>query len=177
MRPVPPHLIGCSPGDEQERHVLASLVLVAHVASSLVVSWPSVAASSTGRSTASGCNAIQDAAAFSDWKNSECWQKVPRTQSHLAAGRMSDRTAVVGVNSSMPSGPARNLIGWPDATHADWTWAQSASSGGNSTVSKAHQVKRARLCTQNWCWVGTRVIPQPTIWPVSSNSVSGTHTR
>ncbi|HEX4205513.1 MAG TPA: hypothetical protein VHZ51_15230 [Ktedonobacteraceae bacterium] len=52
-------------------------------------------------------------AASSDWKNNDCWQKIPRTQSHLAAGRMSDKTEAFGVSSSIPEGPARNLVGWP----------------------------------------------------------------
>jgi hypothetical protein len=45
---------------------LSCLRLVAHAASSLVVSWPREAASLTERSTASGCKAIQSEADSSD---------------------------------------------------------------------------------------------------------------
>jgi len=127
--------------------------------------------------TASGCNAIQREAASSDRKNRDCSQKVPRTQSHRSAGRMSDKTLVAGKRSVIPSGVATNVTGWPDAEHSDRTCASSASSGGNRTVSNAHQVKRGRSCRRKWCWVGTSVIPQPTMWPCASNSVSGTRAR
>jgi hypothetical protein len=103
-------------------------------------SFPTAAASSTERSIASGCCAIQSAARSSDWKNRDCWQKVPRTQSQRSVGRMSDRTLVVGERSMIPSGVAMNVMGWLDTSQAEWTRASSASNGENRTVSKAHQV-------------------------------------
>src|SRR5258708_6696083 len=62
---------------------------------------PRVAASSTERSTAPGCNPIQGKAASFVWKKSDCSQMVPRTQSHRASGRMSDKTLVDGVRSTI----------------------------------------------------------------------------
>lgn len=113
----------CSPGSCASACVLFHLftrdsVLLAADHNS-AVRCPSVAASSTERSTASGCDAAQNAATCFEAKKSDCWQKVPRTQSHLPAGRISDKTEVAGVNSWIPSGPTRNVINWSDAAHAD----------------------------------------------------------